>query len=378
MIDFLKKYKHFFIGFAITYTLVVALEYTGIIHISDDDTQANVFGFLLYWLPISLAIRNYLLQQGKLYHVIVTFIALFLLFATVGFYTKDMRDNPVIIVFLVGFWFGIFYFILPTFFKKYRVVLLGTYGFACVYFIYVRTFAETFDSYLEHDKNFALSLFLIPIPLLTLLFIYEQWKWFQSLQAEKTEMELAMLKTQINPHFLFNTLNNLYSLTVQQSEQAPDVVLKLSDMMRYTIYEGKKDLVTLSSEISYLEDYIDLQKIRYRKKVDIQFNHQVSHDFQIAPLLLIILVENAFKHGVEKLRTNAYVHIELMEADNAIHFVIENNFDPEEISTEQGIGLENLKSRLALIYPNKHQIKTTQIDNTYHVQLTIETKWYVI
>ena len=374
MIAFLKRYKPFLIGFLITYVLAYTLQYVDLILIDDSDIGEKVLGFLIYWLPISLAIRNYLLHQGKLYHVILTFAFFFLLFITVGAYTKDMRDNPVMLVSVVAFWFGIFYFILPTFFKKYRVLLFLTYGFTCLYFIYVRTFADNFESYSQQDKPLALSLFLIPIPVFTILWIYEQWKWFRSLQAEKTEVELALLKTQVNPHFLFNTLNNLYSLTVQKSEQAPDVVLKLSDMMRYTIYEGKKDLVLLSSEIRYLEDYIELQKIRYKKKVDIQFVNDLNNDLQIAPLLFIILVENAFKHGVEKLRTDAFIHIHLTTINEEVHFSIENNFDPEEIGTEQGIGLTNLKSRLALTYPNKHQIKMTQIGNNYHVQLNIATK----
>ena len=181
-----------------------------------------------------------------------------------------------------------------------------------------------------------------------------------------------MLKNQINPHFFFNTLNNLYGLSVEKSDQAPEVILKLSDIMRYTIYEGQKDLVPIQSDIAYLENYIELNKIRHHKSVDISFNHMVENpDCQIPPLLLIMLVENAFKHGAETLIDKAFIHMQLMATREQIYFEISNNFDPSE-SKEPGIGLNNLKRRLELLYPEKHSL-ITKIENetTYKASLKL-------
>ncbi|MGH1365941.1 MAG: sensor histidine kinase [Calditrichia bacterium] len=177
------------------------------------------------------------------------------------------------------------------------------------------------------------------------------------------QAELHMLRTQINPHFFFNTLNNLYGLTVEKSDKAPEVILKLSDIMRYTIYEGEKDLVPVEADIAYLENYIELNKIRHHKKVDISFSHMVEDpDCKLPPLLLIMLVENAFKHGAETLIDDAFIHMQLMVTTEQVYFEISNNFDPTE-KGEPGIGLKNLRRRLELLYPDKHSLQT-KIENT--------------
>ena len=154
--------------------------------------------------------------------------------------------------------------------------------------------------------------------------IYHQWREYEDLKAERSQAELAMLKSQINPHFFFNTLNNLYGLVVEKSPQAPEVVLKLSDMMRYTIYEGKKETVKLSDEMNYLQSYIELHRLRYQKQVDIQFTKEIGKDVMVAPLLFIILLENAFKHGVESLTEQAFIRLEVQADGSTVRFLIEN------------------------------------------------------
>lgn len=208
---------------------------------------------------------------------------------------------------------------------------------------------------------------------LILSWIFAQIKSIRQLRNERGKAELMMLKSQVNPHFFFNTLNNLYGLTVEKSDLAPQVVLKISDMMRYTIYEGKKDKVPLADELEYLKNFIELHKMRYHKKVDIQFTHQIlDEDHQVTPLLFIILLENAFKHGVESLTKDAYIHISLIAGSGKIAFAIENNFDPMEQSEQPGIGLENLKRRLELIYPEKHSLSLLSKENVYQAQLQID------
>jgi len=235
----------------------------------------------------------------------------------------------------------------------------------------LRLFSGDLEAYLKIKEEFPFFIFFIPIPILFSLWIFEQWKWLQNLKAEKLETELSLLKAQINPHFFFNTLNNLYALTIKNSEKAPEVILKLSDMMRYTIYEGEKESVKLQDEIEYLKNYIELHKIRYKKTVEITFNHDVDTSLTIAPLLFIILLENAFKHGIDSLSENAFVTIDLYEEDKFIYFIIENNFDPKEKSESGGIGLKNLKRRLSLLYKDNHELKVDITNNSYKTTLKI-------
>ncbi len=205
--------------------------------------------------------------------------------------------------------------------------------------------------------------------------VFEKWELFKKLKNENTNAELMLLKSQINPHFFFNTLNNLYGLTVEKSDEAPEVVLKISDMMRYTIYEGQKDQVLLEDELEYLHTYIELHKIRYQKKVDIKFTHHIQGEgLKITPLLFVILLENAFKHGIESLTENAYAHLSLIAGNNKVVFAIENNYDPNEKREQEGIGLKNLERRLELLYPERYSLLVSNDDAVYKVQLEIDLK----
>lgn len=191
------------------------------------------------------------------------------------------------------------------------------------------------------------------------------------LKNEKAKTELMLLKSQVNPHFFFNMLNNLYGLVGKDAKKGQELILKLSDMMRYSIYEGEKNVVTLKEEVDYLKNYIELHKMRYHKKIDISFDCQIDDDYKVMPLLFIILLENAFKHGVERLRDNAYVKINMITLENEIQFTIENNFDNAENATGPGIGIKNLKRRLELVYPNKHKLSFSTVENVYKVQLIL-------
>ncbi|GEC80210.1 hypothetical protein FAQ01_30800 [Flavobacterium aquatile] len=165
----------------------------------------------------------------------------------------------------------------------------------------------------------------------------------------------------------------MYGLVLEKSDDAPNVVLKLSDIMRYTIYMGKEDVVPLKDEIDYIKNYIELHKIRYQKRVAIVFNHSQDMNCQIAPLLFIIPLENAFKHGVESLTEDAYIHINIKIATDVIYFDIENNFEARKSNTTVGIGIDNLRQRLKLLYPNKHKIEIEIKDTIYKLKLKIET-----
>lgn len=226
---------------------------------------------------------------------------------------------------------------------------------------------------LEHNTLLMItSFFYYPV----IIFIVFRWFFRQiktiiTLKNEKAKTELLHLKSQVNPHFFFNMLNNLYGLTGSNPKKAQELILKLSDMMRYSIYEGEKEFVTLEEEMDYLENYISLHKMRYHKDIDIKFDADIQENYKIMPLLFIILLENAFKHGVENLRSDAYVNINVVSHNNSIHFTIENNFDPEEIGDKPGIGLKNLKRRLELAYSGKYSLFFSTKNNIYKVALII-------
>ena len=278
-------------------------------------------------------------------------------------------ENPITIPVLILFWLGVAYLLFRQFFKRNRLAILGVYGLLIAYFLYLFYTTPDFG---VNDRAYFANFMIIPLPFFAVFLIYHQWREYEGLIAERSQAELAMLKSQINPHFFFNTLNNLYGLVVEKSPQAPEVVLKLSDMMRYTIYEGKKETVRLSDEVNYLQSYIELHRLRYQKQVDIQFTKEIEKDVMVAPLLFIILLENAFKHGVESLTEQAFIRLEVQADGFSVRFRIENNFDPEKPMEKGGIGLENLKKRLEHHYPGKHELKVVQEPALYKVQLTLQ------
>ena len=368
MIYFLKKYKAFFIGL-IVIPIFYLLEALGII-IVPEDRKLSIIPYLIFW-GLAIALPIHYSKKIKKTIIKVFSLILFLCGTLVIDMVMNLPDNPITFILLLGFWIGFVYILVPTFIEKYWRLIAVFYTPLLSYFIYLRLFSGDLEAYLKIKSEFPLYIFFLPIPILFLLWIFEQWKWVQNLKAEKSKTELSLLRAQINPHFFFNTLNNLYALTIKNSKQAPDVILKLSDMMRYTIYEGEKETVKLGDEIEYLNNYIELHKIRYKKTVEITFKHEIDTNLSLAPLLFIILLENAFKHGIETLTENAFIHINLYEDDDFIHFIIENNFDPKEISEAKGIGLTNLKRRLALIYPKKHELIVDKTKNTYKATLKI-------
>ena len=200
---------------------------------------------------------------------------------------------------------------------------------------------------------------------------------FTRRQQEK-EAELKLLKAQLNPHFLFNTLNNLYGLSVIKSDKLPGLMLKLSDLLRYSLYETSAVLVPLEKEIKYLENYISLEKIRLEDKTDIKF--EVSGNLssiKIAPMLFIVFVENAFKHlGILNDGTSS-VFVKITENNDEIHFSCINTIDETETQNHElekgksGIGLQNAKKRLSLLYADKHQLKIEKKANLYCVNLKL-------
>jgi len=195
------------------------------------------------------------------------------------------------------------------------------------------------------------------------------------LEKEKANTELKFLKAQIHPHFLFNTLNSIYSLTLAKSDAAPEVVLKLSDLLDYMLYQCNHDRVSLNKEIALIQGYMDLEKIRYGDQLQLQFHHEIDTDgYTIAPLILLSFVENAFKHGASKNPVNPAIKIELKVVDHQLSFSVINTVVATENSEEkhEGIGNSNSKRQLELHYPEAHTLTIDEQNDSYSISLNID------
>ena len=213
---------------------------------------------------------------------------------------------------------------------------------------------------------------LMSIPFILMVRWFRQSKELAELEKEKSATELSLLKQQINPHFFFNTLNNLYALSLTKDKQTPEVILQLSELMRYVIYRGKEESVFLNEEVKYLEDYLELQKIRLHKKLDLTFERNIEDEkLEVPPLLFITLIENAFKHGIEPSENECFLHISLTTTATELVFVCENSFE-EKLEGENGIGLSNLRRRLELRFPNRHEFEVDEKALTYKSTLKIQ------
>jgi LytS/YehU family sensor histidine kinase len=219
------------------------------------------------------------------------------------------------------------------------------------------------------------------IPACCLMLIIKYYKdWYKKqaegemLIRENMQAELQLLKAQIHPHFLFNTLNNIYSFTLTGSPQAAGLVDKLSGMIDYITIEGEKSFVPVEKEIQLINDYIGLEKVRYGDRLDMQV--EINGEYKnkmIAPLLMIPFVENCFKHGASVMRGQQWISLSIHIKENQLDFNLSNSKPPQAISTnnKKGIGLANVQKRLQLLYPGKHFLKIESASDIYIVQLQV-------
>lgn len=206
---------------------------------------------------------------------------------------------------------------------------------------------------------------------------YNHQQAARNLTQDKLEAELKFLKAQIHPHFLFNTLNSLYSLTLKKSDNAPEVVLKLSSLMDYMLYEANAAQVPLEKELEYIRNYIALEKVRYGERVDVQFNVTGSvAGKKVAPMLLLPFVENAFKHGVSTETQNAWIRIDVKVQGEQLVLLVENCKCGERASSNDrdmasGIGLKNLQRRLELLYEGRFALEIEDEPDSYAARLEL-------
>ncbi|AMQ56043.1 sensor histidine kinase [Algoriphagus sanaruensis] len=276
------------------------------------------------------------------------------------------------------------------------IIILGAvifYGMI-VYFEQISGYAKEMHATFNSDRPFnpkkrwlpgdvfQLLLYVISIGLSTSVALVEKWQKDESVRREldrqRINTELSYLRAQINPHFFFNTLNNIYSLTNLDVSKAQEALLKLSRMMRYVLYENQKNETLLSKEVRFIEDYIELMKMRLSSKVRLEIQiDEPKEDLVIAPMIFLPFLENCFKHGVSSQQeSNILIKMEIM--GNTVFFETKNRIFPINQDSpeahESGIGLVNTQRRLSLIYPEKHRLKFGKDDATqqYWVTLTID------
>lgn len=221
------------------------------------------------------------------------------------------------------------------------------------------------------------------LPVITVLsgfkFAWDALRKQQELELLKStikESELKFLRSQINPHFLFNNLNNLYSYAIEFSPKTPEIILKLSSVLRYMLYECKEQFVPLAKEVEQLQNFTELYEMQIEERGNINFSIDIERpDYRIAPLILIVFIENAFKHSQSGQSDNIMIDIVIQVTEGGeLTFSCKNNFHPET-NTEnlaQGIGLENVRKRLQLLYPNAHQLAIRETANQYEVDLSMQ------
>jgi len=287
--------------------------------------------------------------------------------------------------------------LLPAFFKKkhfffYFLFLIITVGLSALIIdlllIYpLNSFVIGEDDFKSINFvdwfNFAIISFIY-VGITSIISLTREWFVIQKLttqlkeiENEKLEAEIKVLKSQIKPHFLFNSLNNIYSLALDKSDKTATVVLQLSDLMRYILYDCNDKLVDINKELDFSKNYIDLHKIRLDEKIPVNFEIKGLFDgHKIAPLLFEPLIENAFKHGAYSKETDGFINIIFnFNHEAQMELVIENSYDStwtENKNRTGGIGIQNVIRRLELIYPQKHALNIEKDDKTFKITLNIE------
>jgi two-component system LytT family sensor kinase len=207
---------------------------------------------------------------------------------------------------------------------------------------------------------------------------YEQQRLTQELQRDKAEAQLELLKSQVQPHFIFNTLNNIYSLSLKNHPQTSDLIYRLSSLLSYMLYDSRKEFIPVSKEMEYIHNYIELEKIRYGERLDVAVNcYDVVDAFTVPPFLLLPLVENSFKHGVNNDVGNSWIRIDLSVKDDWLTVKIENSRVGDSLNGHavyKGIGLENVKKRLEILYPDRHEFKYLSEGQSFLTVLKIKKR----
>ena len=322
---------------------------------------ANIIFVVLLYSPIlgiwRSVIHNFIWLPARFlytYPLILWFIPKYLL-----------KNKYVIFSFLAILW-GIGGWLLNVYFRQYLFdPILAFFGFAPV----VQGSGQP-GSYLVLVTTATIA---------SMIVVFKYWikiqrQWMQA-EKDKITAELQLLKAQVHPHFLFNTLNNIYSFSLENSPKTPGLILKLSSLLSYMLYDCKAEEVLLEKEVEIMKNYIDLEKERYGNKIEISWNIEGDiKDKYIAPLLLLPFLENAFKHGTSEQLERPWLSVDMSGKQDVLRCKIANSKNEFVPFSKNGIGIQNVKKRLEFLYPGKHELKMNDEGNFFVVSLLVELK----
>ncbi|MGZ2371910.1 sensor histidine kinase [Ancylomarina sp. YFZ004] len=339
-------------------------------------TQNRILQHLLFWACSFYTLIHFFAFEEQLSDIDYVYTLLFHISLVFGVYI----NIEVLIRFLLKK-------------EKYTLYLISSLG---IWLIIAYTNEFTFNhlsdwiapDYLfisAYDITDLLKFSFVYLALTTLLKLSKSWfavletqKELETVKREQIESELSALKSNINPHFLFNNLNSLYALSRKNAKETPDYILKLSELMRYMIYETQDKLVLLEKEINYITNYLDLQKLRCQSDTSIHYTIVGEIDTQqIAPFLLIPFIENCFKHGGMNQSDSNFIDLEIHINPESINMNLTNSIPMrpnKQISDEGGLGIENVKKRLNAHYQNKHELSLKSKKEQFNVELNLNLK----
>jgi sensor histidine kinase YesM len=304
-----------------------------------------------------------------------------------------LQNNPVQSIksasfFIPGFVvlvYTLLYFLVPRYLlpQKFLYFFIGLSIILGVCFIYINLAQVSFPGFFPPGGvKSSVGTTLIPfihVAVIALLLklltsLYQQRNQTLEAEKQKSEAELQCLKAQLHPHFLFNTLNSLYAHALEASPKSPEIVMKLSELLRFMIYESKSSKIPLIKEIHLIEDYIALEKFRYGDRLDVSVTISGKTDeYQIAPLLLLPFLENAFKHGTNNQLEQCWISLNLSVEDSVMYFKLVNSIEPEKGNEDPvyvgGLGLQNVKKRLELLYKDQHSFTAKKLEDVFVVDL---------
>jgi len=346
----------------------------------------------------NLKSNKHAIQKAVLFNGVMWFITFIIL---LFIFSEDTRPKKIDFVYTCSFLTTIiipvllnFYIFIPLLLKKEKYIF-----YVIAFAINIITFTQLniwfFDYFIDfifpdyyfvsyHSNIKLIFIFSVFLVITTLIKLSIDWFYFNKQENadlkqknQQIGMQLALLRSQINPHFLFNSLNVIYALAIGKKEETKDAIVQLSDILRYVIYDSNTTRVSLKDEITLLKNYTEFQQFRYLDTGNVSFNFSISnHDYQIYPMLLLPLVENSFKYGIKGDINNTFINITLTQKDNLFNFCIENNFSKNEIEANgySGLGNKNLKKNLEIVYPDQHEFKISKKETTFTVNLKIFQK----
>ena len=343
----------------------------------------------------SLIKRNRSLNISEISYQLTIMVVLFIFFS----YSQDGTERVSLYSLVAGHKFAFFsnymiaatainYVLLPVLFykKRYPLFFIGVVIAITSVILIDEHILEQIYFPETRGKYFPGILFTLleTLPIIIIMVAFKMAWDFSKKQKEveqlKTlvkESELQFLKNQINPHFLFNNLNNLYSYAIENSPKTPSIILELSSVLRYMLYDCRENFVPLSKEIKHLKNYTALNELQVEERGKVSFQEKIkSQEYEISPLVLVVFIENAFKHSTESQSKDIYIDIEVTVSEiGKLIFKCKNSFSSGyESSDPKGIGLKNVKKRLELLYPDLHRLEISSSENLYEVTLTLRLK----